>query len=255
VIWWVLRGGGDFEEAVRILRTYFGMNMYQARAYVTLLRGYRTARDISRIASIPISRIYDVIGSLERAGLVGRGEDGYVAMEPGPALRSWLERMREDFEREYGERLGGLERFLATVSSFRRRDVRAGDSAVIRGLDGVMVKMLEACGQAGELVFTVRRAVKLKEEFKQVLERLPRKKVLFLIHPSVELDSGDFEFLERIGARIARSNAVLLDMLVTDRGEALIGLPLDDDEPVVVWVRHKGFAESLHRAVLEEAGL
>jgi sugar-specific transcriptional regulator TrmB len=254
-MWCGLRERGDLEEAVGILRRYFEMNRYQARAYIAVLRGYRTARDVSRMAGIPLSRVYDVLGSLEQAGLVRRGEDGYAAMEPGTALRSRLERMRENFEREYGERMIGLERFLATVSSLRRRDVVVGDSAVIRGLDGVMVKMMEACGQAGDLVFTVRRAVKLKEEFKRVLERLPRKKVLFLIHPSVELDSDDLEFLERIGARISRSSAVLLDMLVTDRGEALIGLPLDDDEPVVVWVRHEGFAGSLHRAVLEEAGL
>ncbi|MEM4417368.1 MAG: hypothetical protein QXD32_04845, partial [Nitrososphaerota archaeon] len=107
---------------------------------------------------------------------------------------------------------------------------------------------------ADELVFTVRKAVKLKEEFKRVLTPLPRKRVLFLLHPDVMLEDGDAVFLEKIGARIARSQAVLLDMLVTDRGEALIGLPLDDEEPVAVWVRHKGFADSLYKAIMEAAG-
>ncbi|MEM4314994.1 MAG: helix-turn-helix domain-containing protein [Nitrososphaerota archaeon] len=245
----------ELEEAAEILRTRFRMNRYQSKAYLAALRGHHSAKDISRRTGIPISRVYDVLDSLEEAGLVRRSEDGYVAAEPSLALRNRLERLREMFERDHLERLRGLERFLRIVQSHVRRYAREPDSAVIRGLESVVVKMVEACLHAEELVFMVRKAVKLKEEFKRVLETLPRKKILLLIHPSIELDNGDLEFLSRIGAKISRSSAVLLDMLVTDRGEVLIGLPLDEEEPIVIWVKHEGFANSLYRAVLEEAGL
>jgi hypothetical protein len=85
------------------------------------------------------------------------------------------------------------------------------------------------------------------------VEQLVGKEINFILHPSVKLVEEDAVFFKKVGARVFQSPAVLLDILVTDAGEALLGLPLDE-EPVAVWVRHRGFAGSLLEALTEVLG-
>ncbi|MEM2871538.1 MAG: hypothetical protein QW217_03745, partial [Candidatus Caldarchaeum sp.] len=121
---------------------------------------------------------------------------------------------------------------------------------LLKGVEPVVVKTMEVCGRGSTLVFAVRKAVKLKQIFKEAVEKNRSKNIVFIVHSSIMLNGEDLEFFTKLGARVVQSPAVLVDMLVSDAGEALVGLPLDD-EPVVVWVRHRGFAGSLLQALLE----
>ncbi len=79
------------EKTRRALKE-FGLTEYEAKAYVSLVEsGALAASELSRIASIPYSKIYEIIGNLERKGWV-ESEQGrpskYYAKAPSTALES-----------------------------------------------------------------------------------------------------------------------------------------------------------------------
>ncbi|MEM4304543.1 MAG: helix-turn-helix domain-containing protein [Candidatus Caldarchaeum sp.] len=235
-------------ELVEKLQKVFGFNKYQAKAYVAVLQGYSKPADVARKSKIPITRVYDVLSSLCENGFLTRTSDGYRVTEPVSAFTFWLERERARMESLMMEKKRVMEQIIPTVSRLRERGTVENEAAILRGLQPVVVKLREMVDSGTRFVFAVKKAVKLKEEFKKVVAAFPEKKFLFILHPSVQMSKEDYEFLESIGAGVFFSEGVLLDVLVTDGGEAVIGLPLDD-EPVVVWVRDRGFASSLMRSL------
>src|SRR6059058_2320982 len=79
------------EKTRRALKE-FGLTEYEAKAYVSLVEsGALAASELGRIASIPYSKIYEIIGNLERKGWVeleqGRPSK-YYAKAPSTALES-----------------------------------------------------------------------------------------------------------------------------------------------------------------------
>ncbi len=244
---------GDTARAAELVQSGLGLTRYQARAYVAVLQGYRTAREIAGRARIPVTRVYDTLERLAEMGLVQRTGQGYVALEPRAAVKAGLQVLRSRFDEEFHERERLLAEFLRVVEGWEVLGEQEFDAAVLNGLGPVIAKTHELCMRGGRLLFAVRKAVKLKHEFMRVVEQLHGKEVVFILHPSVQTSDEDRAFFERVGARVAISSAVLLDILVTDAGEALLGLPLDE-EPVAVWVRHRGFAGSLLEALTEVLG-
>lgn len=84
------------EEAL----TTLGLNRYEVKAYLALLvRGTATVSEIADLSGIPYTRAYDTLVSLQNKGLVasipGRPMKFYP-LEPEVALRSLLERKREE---------------------------------------------------------------------------------------------------------------------------------------------------------------
>ncbi|MDQ2050827.1 helix-turn-helix domain-containing protein [Natronolimnohabitans sp. A-GB9] len=98
------------EEAVTSLET-LGMTEYEARCFVALTRiSAGTAKEISQVADVPRSRVYDTIERLERKGLVNVQQSEpreYMAVSVETACR----RLRED----YDSRLSAAENALEQV--------------------------------------------------------------------------------------------------------------------------------------------
>lgn len=85
----------------------FGLNQYEVKTYAALVvRGTSTAGEISDIAGIPYSRVYDVLGSLENMGFVisqiARPMK-YRAVPPREALKAMNAKLKEDFEKKMSE--------------------------------------------------------------------------------------------------------------------------------------------------------
>ncbi len=238
-------------EAAKILQTSFGLNKYQAMAYVAVVSGCRTAKEISSKTGIPITRVYDTLNSLARMGFVEKTQRGYRSLEPTHAFTNLLQDEKRKMEKLLEEKKRNIELLVRLLNLFKKQEENETETSVLKGVDPVVVKTLEVCERGSMLVFAVRKAVKLKQIFKEAIQQIRSKKIYFILHPSITLDADDEAFFDKLGAKAVQGPAVLLDMLVTDAGDALIGLPLDD-EPVVVWVRHRGFASSLMQALLEQ---
>lgn len=88
-----------------------GLNLYERRLWIALLaRGTSTAGELSEIASVPRSRVYDVLQGLADKGFVvvqTAKPIRYVAIAPEEALERVKKKMEEDF-RGVQERIDDL---------------------------------------------------------------------------------------------------------------------------------------------------
>lgn len=98
----------------------FGLNQYEAKAYVSLLDiGTSNAYSISKASGIPRSRIYDILESLANRGIVMFEETSdnvknYTAL---PA-DVFLERIREEWSSNYSD----VEKELKEIESKEKKD-------------------------------------------------------------------------------------------------------------------------------------
>ena len=100
------------EEAVTALEE-LGLTEYEARCFVALTRiSTGTAKEISQVADVPRSRVYDTIERLDRKGLVNVQQSEpreYTAVSVETACR----RLREDFD----SRINAAENALGNLES------------------------------------------------------------------------------------------------------------------------------------------
>ena len=92
------------EEFLSKLRTYFSLNLYEVKIWTALLsRGVATAGELSDIANVPRSRIYDVLESLEKKGFVimkfGKPIK-YLAVQPVEVVERGKKHMKEEAEKK-----------------------------------------------------------------------------------------------------------------------------------------------------------
>jgi Predicted transcriptional regulators len=83
----------------------FGLNQYEAKAYVALLStGTSNAYNISKTSGIPRSRIYDILESLTNRGVVMFEEtSGNIKNYTALPANVFLERIREEWSSTYND--------------------------------------------------------------------------------------------------------------------------------------------------------
>ena len=102
------------EESLNLLKRV-GLNQYESRIYSALLvSGTSTAGELSEVADVPRSRVYDVLTSLEKKGFaiiqVGRPVK-YVAVSPENALNQ----VKSHIEDEYQNQLNSFEKLQDSI--------------------------------------------------------------------------------------------------------------------------------------------
>jgi len=133
------------EKTRRALKE-FGLTEYEAKAYVSLVEsGALAASELSRIASIPYSKIYEIIGNLERKGWV-ESEQGrpskYYAKAPSTALES----SRVRFETTL--RASEADALLELRPLYEKKGVQEKpDIWIVRGQDNILDKIKETLGR------------------------------------------------------------------------------------------------------------
>ena len=84
-----------------------GLNEYESRAYLSMLRlGTAEASAVSKSASIPRARVYDVLTSLEKRGFIEKKPSkpvAYVAVAPSKAFSLLKEQKKQHLEKHLGE--------------------------------------------------------------------------------------------------------------------------------------------------------
>jgi len=105
------------EEAVEMLQQ-LGLKEYEAKCFVALTRVPKaTAKEISNIADVPRTRVYDANRILEAKGLV---EVQHTNPQQFRAVS--IEEASETLRKEYAQRIESLESRLAALDSFDRND-------------------------------------------------------------------------------------------------------------------------------------
>src|SRR3989475_3868925 len=130
------------ERTKRALKD-FGLTEYEVKAYVALVEaGPMPASELSKVASIPYSKIYEIIGNLERKGWVEseRGRPSrYYPKAPSLALESSRIRVENTLRTSQGEALEELEPL------FEKREVEdRPDIWIVRGQNDILDKIRES---------------------------------------------------------------------------------------------------------------
>jgi sugar-specific transcriptional regulator TrmB len=124
-----------------------GLNAYEVDAYIVLLEGGQmTAMEISREASVPYSKIYEVLNSLKEKGWVKSSESRpfkYYPVPPVEAMASTklrLEDKYQNWESTVAEELQPL---------YEKRElVERPDILILRGQQAVLTKLEEVLTKA-----------------------------------------------------------------------------------------------------------
>jgi sugar-specific transcriptional regulator TrmB len=87
-----------------------GLNEYEAKAYRALLEsGEQTSRQVAELSKVPLTRVFDVLKSLQEKGLVELIQQKpmiWLALKPEASFKTFVERRNMIYE-ELGKRLVG----------------------------------------------------------------------------------------------------------------------------------------------------
>jgi len=160
----------SISEKTRRALQDLGLTEYETRAYAALLqRGSMTASEISEMAPVPYSKIYEILGSLERKGWI-ETESGrpskYYPRSPLDALEAT--RLR----RERLLKAGETQILSELTPIFQRRESRERpDIWIVRGEFNIMSKIRET----------------MEKSAKEILVAVPEftKEMLDLVSPTL----------------------------------------------------------------------
>jgi len=134
------------EKITRTLKD-LGLTEYETRAYIALVSGGpTTAGNLSKLANVPYSRIYDVLSKLERKGWI-EVQSGrpirYRAKPPAEAIRLFKIEQEERFKEASDTIIEELEPLYE-----QKAEVKKPDIWVIRGGRNLMGKIGEMLARA-----------------------------------------------------------------------------------------------------------
>jgi sugar-specific transcriptional regulator TrmB len=137
----------SISENTRVTLREMGLNAYEIDAYIALLEGGQmTAMEISREASVPYSKIYEVLNSLKEKGWIKSSESRPFKYYPVPPVEATaftklrLEDKFQSWESSVAEELQPL---------YEKRElVERPDMLILRGQQAVLAKLEEVLKKA-----------------------------------------------------------------------------------------------------------
>src|SRR5205809_1728974 len=120
----------------------FGLTEYEAKVYVSLVEsGTQAASELSSTASIPYSKIYEILGNLERKGWV-ETEQGrpskYYPKAPSTALESSRARLETTLKSSQADAMEELQPLYEKKGAREKPDIW-----IVRGQDNILDKIKE----------------------------------------------------------------------------------------------------------------
>lgn len=133
------------EKTRRALKD-FALTDYEVKAYVSLVEsGALAASELSQIASIPYSKIYEILGNLERKGWVESAQgrpSRYFPKAPSTALESNRVRFETNMRSSQVDALQELQPLYEKKGVQEKPDIW-----IVRGQDNIIDKIKETLGR------------------------------------------------------------------------------------------------------------
>jgi len=148
------------EKMVELLQKHFGLNLYEARAYVALVGfGVLTPAELASVSEVPAPRTYDVLRSLEKKGFAMSqpGKDNkYRPVHPKIVLEKYIEEWEKLTKEELEAKKKAKEELLELMTPLMESEVPKYGAErvwVVRGIKNAVVRMKEMLEEAeGELL-------------------------------------------------------------------------------------------------------
>jgi sugar-specific transcriptional regulator TrmB len=205
-----------------------GQRTYAARTFVALVRlGEGTAQDVSNVADVPRTRVYDAVAELEREGLVD--------VQQSTPKRFWAisrDTTGRHFERDYTERVERLTAALDALETDSGTEEQRGVWTVT-GRDTVTERVTDFVRDAEEEVVFMTVEPLLSDEILDALRTASDRGVTIYLADMADTVEADVQ--ERIpDAEVFESLWVWSDspagrLLMVDGEQTLVSVLVDGD--------------------------
>lgn len=242
---------------VELLQKHFGLNSYEAKAYVALVGfGVLSPAELASVSDVPAPRTYDILRSLEKKGWAmsqpGK-ENKYRPVHPKIILDKYIQEWQEWTKEELEAKKKAREELLKLMEPLIESEIPkygAEKVWVVRGVKNSIVKLREMIEEAeGELLIAENGYIipNLDKEIAGLVERGVEVKALVpkALFPVVE-KTKVFELHRQGRLELKVVDEVKVPMVVTDEQVLFV---LEDPaarvfqyEPLV-WVRDPRIAE------------
>ncbi|MBU4502609.1 MAG: hypothetical protein KKA79_08485 [Nanoarchaeota archaeon] len=250
------------EDFLNNLRSFFGLNLYEVRIWTALLsRGVSTAGELSDIGTVPRSRAYDVLESLEKKGFIvmklGKPIK-YVAVEPGEVV----ERVKKNIHNKAKEKVKKLEdlkktEVLKELDLLHKQGIEFIEpsdlSGAIRGRHNLYqhLEMMVKNAKKNVSIMTTNKGVLRKlEALRPELERLSKKGVKIKIAAPMDKETHKLARSLPKSISVKKMDDINARFCIVDDKE-LMFMVMNDDEvhptyDIGVWVNTPYFASALN---------
>lgn len=241
----------------------FGLNSYEAKLWAALLsRGVSTAGELSDIASVPRSRTYDVLESLEKKGFIimklGKPIK-YIAVDPGEVV----DRLKKHIQSDAQERALLLDELkdsavLDELQLLHNQGVELVNptdlTGSFRGRDSVyghIETMIKASEKTVTIMTTKDGVARVADFFSRQMEKALKRGVKIRIAAPMASISKDVLAELPSGVELRHCDSINARFVIVD-GKEMSFMLLDDKEvhpsyDVGIWVNSTFFAAALEQ--------
>ena len=229
-------------EAKKSLRE-LGLTHYEARAYLSLLeKSSMTASQVSEVADLPYSKVYETLNSLEKKGWIKieRGRPSrYHPKSPSEALEAAKLRFKSVMRAWERNVLGELQPL------YEKREIREKpDIWIIRGEFNILAKLREMLNTVKNELMIAAPALSdtLVETVYPMLTHLQSIGVRILFMVSKDAKRGSIEKMADV-AEVRVRDHMFGGGVIADGREAMLLLGEEERPTLVIWADHVGLVK------------
>ncbi len=245
------------------LRRYFDLNLYEVKLWAALLsRGVSTAGELSDIASVPRSRSYDVLESLEKKGFVVMKTGKpikYIAIPPSEVV----DRVKKNMHMNAQEKIKRLDsikesELLTELEALHTNGIELVDPSDMSGslkgrhnLYNHLDFMIKNAKESINIMTTEKGFMRKVEGLKNSLENAKKRGVeIKIAAPLSNASKSTVKGLKNIAE--VKHNKQIDSRFVNVDGENLVFMMINDEKvhpyyDLGIWVKTHYFASSMDK--------
>jgi|BEDMetMinimDraft_2_1075160.scaffolds.fasta_scaffold00129_19 sugar-specific transcriptional regulator TrmB len=218
-----------------------GLTHYEIKVYTSLVNhGYLTASEISQIANVPFSKVYDVLASLQNKGFVRVEETRpakYYPVEPKVAFDQHLKNISSKIKQNVDIAVSELNNLYEKKGLKEKSNVW-----LIRGFGEIIARIRDMVLKTKYEIFISLPI--FHKEFESLLSlflSLKLKNVKSYILVSKDIPKTFLDFIKEYG-EIKYAGKMFGGGIIIDSKEVILLLPEEKNEAVALWSDHEGLA-------------
>lgn len=246
------------QELIKKIKGYFDLNIYETKVWLALLsKGISSAGEIAEISSVPRSRTYDVLESLEKRGFViqklGKPVK-YIAVKPEIVI----EKLKNNTISQAEEKIKTLSTLKDTVEYKELKELHSSGiepiknhelSTSIKGRNNLYLQMksiMESATRTVHLSSSSFELTKKQKMFKDVFEKLTKRGVQIKV--MIGDDEAEAKKLSKKLKVSIKSKPINARFVIVDKTELIFTIKptnVHEDFDYGVWINSPFFTNSL----------
>jgi len=245
-------------ELIKKLKGYFDLNIYETKVWLALLsKGISSAGEIAELSSVPRSRTYDVLESLEKRGFViqklGKPVK-YIAVKPEIVIQ----KLKNNTTQEAEEKINTLSTLKDTSEYKELQELhRTGIEPIknhelstsIKGRSNLYLQMKSVMDTASRTIHLSSSAfelIKKQKMFKDTFAKLKKRNVdIMVMIGDDEIEARKLS--KKLGVKI-KSKPIHARFVIVDKSELIFTIKptsVHEDFDYGVWINSPFFTSSL----------